>query len=375
MPALLDERSFNLDDDRARNLLKALVTVYGTQPAARQVILGAGLAESDINWGRSMADVWPEALEVAAPAGRLRPLVQWAADDPNTQAYPVFGYLLTEETTPAEADPCTAYLVANRQRAFFDRLAFRSVLHHMLEGTGGRVLAVQGERRSGRTHSWYLIAHVLDSHRVNRRRIQMGDFCSPVEVADIGDTLRELFGWNLTLDRNTSEDSQSRSLVNQIKHLLNEEHRSGQELTGHWLVIDDSQSVRFTEPALRALIRLVTAVVEEEMGDRLRIVLLAYDGWLPSDLQPYVAHERFAPLTGKDLHDYVRAVAKEAGQPVDSEQADQLVQELSTLSGCGPVAPDAPLPMSDHRLQREAAAWGRNQYLRGGARCEQGPAQ
>ncbi|MFF5006886.1 effector-associated domain EAD1-containing protein [Streptomyces phaeochromogenes] len=374
MPALLDERSFNLDDDRARNLLKALVTVYSTQSAARQVILGAGLAEGDINWGRSMADVWPEALELAAPAGLLRALVQRAADDPNTRAHPVFGYVLTEETSPAEADPCTAYLVANGQRAFFNRLTFRTLLHHMVEGAAGRVLAVEGERRSGRTHSWYLIAHVLDNHRVNRRRIRMRDFYSPVEVADIGATLRELFGWNITLDLNTSEDSQSRSLVNQIKHLLNEEQRTGQALTGHWLVIDDSQSVRFTEPALRALIQLVTAVIEEEMADRLRIVLLAYDGWLPADLQPYVTHEQFAPLTGKDLHDYVRAVAKEAGHPVDSEQADQLVHELSTRSGCGPVTADALLPMSD-RLQLAAASWGREQYDRGGARCDQRPAQ
>ncbi|WP_328505603.1 effector-associated domain EAD1-containing protein [Streptomyces sp. NBC_00391] len=370
MPALIDERSFNLDDERARNLLKALVAVYSTQPAARQVIVGAGLGEGDINWGQSMADVWPEALELAAPAGRLRALVQLAADDPNTRAHPVFHYLLTEETSAAEADPCTAYLVANRQRAFFNRLQFRTILHHMVEGAGGRVLAVEGERQTGRTHSWYLIAHVLDSHRVNRRRIRMDDFYSPVKVSDIGDTLRELFGWNITLDLNTSEDSQSRSLVNQIKHLLNDEHRTGQVMTGHWLVIDDSQSVRFTEPALRALIRLVAAVIEEEMADRLRIVLLAYDGWLPSDLASYVAHEQFAPLTGKDLHDYVRAVAKEAGSPVDSEQADRLVNELSSLSGCGPVTADAPLPMSD-RLQLVAASWGRDQYDRGGARCDQ----
>ncbi|MEU5322883.1 effector-associated domain EAD1-containing protein [Streptomyces sp. NPDC021056] len=370
MPALIDERSFNLDDERARNLLKALVAVYGTQAAARQIIVGAGLREGEINWGRSMADVWPEALELAAPAGRLRALVQVAAEDPNTRAHPVFHYLLTEETAAAEVDPCTAYLVANRQRAFFNRLKFRTTLHHMVEGAGGRVLAVEGERQTGRTHSWYLIAHVLNSHRVNSRRVRMRDFYSPVGVADIGDTLRELFGWNITLDPNTSEDSQSRSLVNQIKHLLNEEHRTSQVLTGHWLVIDDSQSVRFTEPALRALIRLVTAVVEEEMADRLRIVLLAYDGWLPSDLQSYVAHEQFAPLTGKDLHDYVRAVAKEAGSPVDSEQADQLVNELSSLSGCGPVTADAPLPMSD-RLQLAAASWGRDQYDRGGARCDQ----
>ncbi|UUU19289.1 effector-associated domain EAD1-containing protein [Streptomyces sp. DSM 40750] len=364
MPALIDDCAFNLDDERAKNLLKALITVYGNKHTARQLILSAGLKEGDINWENSMADVWPEALEKAAPAGRLRALVETAAADPNTTAHPVFQYLLTEETSSQEADPCSVYLVNNRQRAFFNRLTFRTTLHDMVTGGGKRVLAVRGQRRSGRTHSWYLIAHVLDSYRVNRRRIRMSDYYSPVRVADIGHTLRELFGWNISIDLNTSEDSQARSLVNQIENVMNEEQRDSRAQSGHWLVIDDSESVRFTEPALRALTRLVAAVIEEEMADRLRIVLLAYDGWLPSDLQSYVCHEELTPLTGKDLHDYVLAVAKEAGKPVDPDQADHLANELSSRSGGGDVTADAPLPMTD-RLQLAAASWAREQYARG----------
>ncbi|MBU5943257.1 MULTISPECIES: effector-associated domain EAD1-containing protein [unclassified Streptomyces] len=365
MAALIDERAFNLDDERAKNLLRALSAVYGNKHTARQIILGAGLQEADINWDTSMADVWPDALETAALTGRLRALVERAAEDPNTHAHPVFQYLLTEETSPREADPCSAYLVNNRQRAFFNRLTFRKTLHDMVQGGGNRVLAVQGLRRSGRTHSWYLIAHVLDSHRVNRRRIRMKDYYSPAGVADIGDTLRELFGWDISIDSNTSEDSQARSLVHQIENLMNGEQRDCRAQNGHWLVIDDSQRVRFTEPALRALTRLVTAVVEEEMADRLRIVLLAYDGWLPSDLRPYVSHEEFGAITGKDLHDYVRAVAKETGHPTDPDLADRLADELSSRSGGGRVTADDPLPMTDG-LQREAASWAREQYARGG---------
>ena len=367
MAALIDEHAFNLDDERARNLLRALSTVYATKHTARQLILAAGLQEADVRWDTSMADVWPDALEKAAHAGRLRTLVERAAENPNTDAHPVFQYLLTEEISPREADPCSAYLVNNRRRAFFNRLAFRRTLHDMVQGDGKRVLAVQGRRRSGRTHSWYLIAHVLDSHRVNRRRIRMSDYYSPAQVGDIGHALRELFGWDISIDHHTSEDSQARSLVHQIEHLMNGEQRESRDQSGHWLVIDDSQRVRFTEPALRALTRLVTAVVEEEMADRLRIVLLAYDGWLPSELQPYVAYEEFGPITGKDLHDYVRAVAKETGRPTDPDLADRLADELSSRSGGGRVAADEPLPMTD-ALQLAAASWARDQYAGGGER-------
>ncbi|MFJ5776396.1 effector-associated domain EAD1-containing protein [Streptomyces sp. NPDC093094] len=365
MSALIDEHAFNLDDERARNLLRALIAVYGSKQRAYELVLSAGFREADVDWGNSMTDVWPEILEAAAPAGLLRALVEKAAEDPNTRAFPVFGYLLSERTSAREADPCSAYLVNNRQRAFIDRLGFRTTLHNMVNGDGNRVLAVHGRRRSGRTHSWYLIAHVLDSHGVNRRRIRMSDYSSPVRVADIGHTLREMFGWNLSVDLNTSEDSQARSLVNQIGNVMSEQ-RAGGAGAGHWLVIDDSQSVRFTEPALRALTRLVSAVVEEEMADRLRVVLLAYDGWLPDELRSYVSHEEFGPLVGKDLHDYVLAVAKEAGRPIDPDQADHLADELSSRVGGGHIAADAPLPMTDG-LQRAAASWAREQYACGGA--------
>ncbi|MET7455816.1 effector-associated domain EAD1-containing protein [Streptomyces sp. NPDC005574] len=364
MSALIDEYAFNLDDERARTLLRALIAVYGSAQRARQLILSAGLREADVNWHSGMADVWPEALEKAAPAGLLRALVEKAAKDPNTKGHPVFEYLLSEETSSPESDPCSTHLVNNRQRAFIDRVAFRATLHGMINGDGNRVMAVQGRRRSGRTHSWYLIAHVLDSHGVNRRRIRMSDYGTPVRVADIGHTLREMFGWNLSVDPNTSEDSQARSLVNQIGNVMSEQRAVGAGV-GHWLVIDDSQSVRFTEPALRALTRLVSAVVEEEMADRLRIVLLAYDGWLPDDVQSYVSHEEFSPLVGKDLHDFVLAVAEEAGRPIDPDQVDHLANELSSRAGGGHIAADAPLLMTDG-LQRAAASWARDQFACGG---------
>ncbi|OIJ63206.1 effector-associated domain EAD1-containing protein [Streptomyces mangrovisoli] len=378
MSALIDQRTFDLGDERARKLLDACIRVFATPHTARQIILAAGLPEAEFPWGAaSMADIWPRALELAAPAGLLRALVEGAARHPETEAHPVFGYLLTEKPSPREADPCSAYLVAHRQRTFMNRLTFRSTLRRMVRGEGGRVLAVQGADGSGKTHSWFLIAHVLGSHPVRCCRIRAGEYHPLVRVVDIGAILREELGWDISLDTNTSEDSQARSLVNQIKRVVNDEHltsvldqRRGRESrpAGHWLVIDDSMSVRFTEPALRALTRLVAGVVEGELADRLRIVLLAYDGWLPVDLRSYVSCEELGPLTGKDLHDYVHAVAKETGTPPDFDEVARIANELSGLSGGADIVADAPLRMTD-RMQLEIAKWACARYeLSGGAR-------
>ncbi|MEU0074216.1 hypothetical protein ABZ027_32465 [Streptomyces sp. NPDC006332] len=146
---------------------------------------------------------------------------------------------------------------------------------------------------------------------------------------------------------------------------MREERRNGRAHSAHWLVLDDSESVRFTEPALRAVAELVTAVVEEEMADQLRIVLLAYDGWLSADLHPYVSWEDLEPIRGKDLHDYFIAVAEDTGRPIDAEQADRLVADMAGQAGEGGFSPDAPLRMTEE-VQRAAACWARDRYAKCG---------
>ncbi|MFJ8062988.1 effector-associated domain EAD1-containing protein [Streptomyces sp. NPDC096142] len=362
MRPLLDEPVFPLDDTRAQMLLKGLMKVYANQRSALPLALSAGLEEYEANWDKSMFDVWPQVLEKAARRGKLRRLVELAAQDPNTHGWPVFGYLAAEGPDVPEADPCFAHLISGRQRAFIDRRTLRALLQEMLSGQGNRVLAVRGDQHTGRTYTWYLIQHVLAGSDIDYCRIQMGKYLAPVAVTDIANNLSEQFrGWNVSVDRYTSEDSQALSLVNQIKGLMREERRNGRAPGRHWLVFDDSESVRFTEPALRAVAEIVAAVVEEEMADQLRIVLLAYDGWLSPDLQLYVSCESLEPIKGKDLHDYFLAVAEDAGRPIDADQADRMVRDLAGQAHDGALGLDTPLRMTEE-LQQAAACWARDRY-------------
>ncbi|MEU0622410.1 effector-associated domain EAD1-containing protein [Streptomyces rubiginosohelvolus] len=362
MRPLLDEPVFPLDDLRAQMLLKGLVKVYANRRSALPLALSAGLEEGEAFWEDSMLDVWPQVLEKAARRGKLRRLVELAAQDPNTHAWPVFRYLAAEGPGVPEVDPCSAHLISGQQRAFINRRTLRALLQEMLSGQGSRVLAVRGDQHTGRTYTWYLIQHVLAGSDIDYCRIQMGKYLAPVAVTDIANNLSEQFRkWNVSVDRYTSEDSQALSLVNQIKGLMREERRNGRAPGGHWLVFDDSESVRFTEPALRAVAELVTAVVEEEMADQLRIVLLAYDGWLSADLQRYVSCESLEPIRGKDLHDYFLAVAEDAGRPIDADQADRMVRDLAGQAHDGTLGLDTPLRMTEE-LQQAAACWARDRY-------------
>ncbi|MET7714494.1 effector-associated domain EAD1-containing protein [Streptomyces sp. NPDC005407] len=220
MSALLDERVFPFDDPRARSLLTALTTVYGNKHTALQLALSNSMRKADTDWDDKMLDVWPRVLEEATRQRRLCRLVENAARDPNAAKWPVFGYLLSEEASAPEADPCAAHLISCRQRAFFNRGALRTLLQQTVNSQGNRVLAVRGERRTGRTYIWYLIQHVLASRGVDYCRIQMSKYVEPVEVADVANHLSDQFReWNGTVDRNSSQDSQALSLVNQITGL------------------------------------------------------------------------------------------------------------------------------------------------------------
>ncbi|MFG2909763.1 effector-associated domain EAD1-containing protein [Kitasatospora sp. NPDC048286] len=361
--ALLDQRSFPQDDPRAQRLLNTLMDSYGLQPASRQLAALAGIGAAEIHWQERMFDVWPDIVELAAATGRLRKLVQAAADDPNSQANAVvFRYLLTEEAAEQPTDPFGHGLINDRQRAFFDRKSLRDRLREMVQDRGQRVLTVEGGPRTGRTFTWFLLHHVLTSQGIDPCRIRMSLYTEPVRVAELTAFLNDEFReWSMDIDHHSSEDQQADRLISQLRGLMREERRSGPARPRHWLVFDDSESLRFTEPALRAVSRLVEAVVEEEMADRLRIVLLAYDGWLPPDIEWHAARERLTPIGVADLHEYFHAVAADAGCPIDAETAGDLTAKLLNETGHDACLPDGPLPLTA-AIQHTAVGLGRSLY-------------
>ncbi|MFE4359326.1 effector-associated domain EAD1-containing protein [Kitasatospora sp. NPDC056800] len=365
--ALLDLRAFPNEDPRAGELLRALMYTYGLPQPARQVVARAGIAEAEIAWQGAMLDVWPDIVEKAAATGRLRRLVEVVAEDPNSRAAsPVFAYLLAEQriSQPAEqtTDPFGHGLINDRQRAFFDRTSLRSRLREMVLDRGHRVLTVEGGPRTGRTFTWFLIHHVLASQGIHPCRIRMSEYTEPVRVAELTGFLNDEFReWSVQIDHHSSEDQQADRLVSQLRGRMREERRSVPAQPRHWLVFDDSESVRFTEPALRAVVRLVQAVVEEEMADRLRIVLLAYDGWLPPDVEGYTAREQLGPIGIEDLHDFFRTVAAEAGRPIDADTARGLAAKVLSETGHDGCLPDGPLPLTT-AIQHTAAGLGRSLY-------------
>ncbi|MFJ8463522.1 effector-associated domain EAD1-containing protein [Streptomyces swartbergensis] len=354
MAHLLDRTVFTLaDDPQARELLDALLQTYEHEDDVRRLVKTAGLRPVAVDWKGPLTDVWPRVLEHAASQSRLRTLIQVVSDDENSTAYDIFKLLLTEEDPVGGSDPCAALLLgAGVPRAFINRRELRGILREMLGVQEGRVLIVDGDRRSGKTWTWYLLCHVLRRHGIRPYKVDLSSYAQPVEVSDIVAELEDQLGWELGQDDPfASEDARVRRVVNRAKQRM---RAARQDL---WLVFDGLVRTALTPQALRLVESLAEAVARGETGDRLSIVLIAYAGQLQPSVDPYVWRTHLGPIHVPDLHEFFCAIAESVGASMTPDAVDVLVTEVLRAAIGDDVDPDAPLPLD--RISAVAALRGR----------------
>jgi hypothetical protein len=104
--SFLDIQAFSAAEPDAQRLLDLLVSAYPAEPAIRELIERASIPATDVNFDGPVRDVLLDVLRHAARIGRLRQLVDFAADDPATAAYhPQLQLLLGARIEPSAAAP------------------------------------------------------------------------------------------------------------------------------------------------------------------------------------------------------------------------------------------------------------------------------
>ncbi|MGW3630994.1 effector-associated domain EAD1-containing protein [Streptomyces sp. NPDC005122] len=354
---LLDRREFAFDDPQARDLLDVLLAVYDDAAQVRRFLRLVGMLPAKLfRENDSIADVWPRVLEEAALAGKLRDLIQVISDDPSSTAHDIFKTLLTQEPPAGEADPCAALLIGGgRPRAFVNRRELRRILREMLSAQGSRVLIVNGDRNTGKTWTWHLLCHVLNNHCIRPYKIDLSTYAQPAKVSDIVAELSDQLNWHLgDCDPFASEDAQVRRLVNVLKRHMRAQQRDC------WLVFDGLVDTALTAPALRLVESIAEAVAEGEAGDRLTVVLIAYDGQLQPAIDPYVWRECLGPISVEDLREFFGTIAASVGVGIEPEVAELLVADVLHEATGGDHDPNAPLPLE--KISAAAAYRGRQLY-------------
>lgn len=356
MVPFLDRTVFSLADPRCTLLLDTLSELYFEPLRIQRLTEAAGLPRGVFPWGARAIDLWADILRWAALNGLLRRLVKVVAGEPESRAYPLFDVLLEEaaQSSVQEADdPCAVSLIGHgRPRAAIDREELRGHLRELLHPNGCRVLVVTGGTATGKTWTWHLISHVLQSLAGHAYLVDFSAWAGPpAGPADVMGEITDLLCWErLRVDPRESEETQSRTLLSKFKGMI---RASGD----CWFVFDALDSANLTEPARRMIENLAVAAERRETGGGMRVVLLAYDHPLPPSAADTALREDLRPVRAEDLRAFFDRVAEENGKSLTDEAAELLVASVLREALGDHGDPSAPLPFD--QVSRAAAARAR----------------
>jgi hypothetical protein len=158
--SLLDDNPLNWDNADLQKLLGAFIEAYPDSEAAKILAKAAGIEPGTFPIREDMLKTWTALIDAMARQGKLRTLVEKAAEDDQVAGWrAVFEGLLALPGDPVELGyekPCQA-LFLYQGRPFINRSDFRDYLTQLNEPSGKRFLVVNGPPDSGKTYSYYLV--------------------------------------------------------------------------------------------------------------------------------------------------------------------------------------------------------------------------
>jgi hypothetical protein len=335
----LDELPYRFDDPRGRRLLADLLQIFNAhEPTVRQFVEAAGVSLHAIGWTSIMGDVWPDVLRVAAQQRKLRTLVEVVARSDDGAGIDFLHILLAEPLAagalPANGtDPYNIRLLGSGllPQPFIARHQLRRLLRDFAE-QGARVLVVSGERRAGKSYSWFLINHIAEVVRGVRPSLLdltkwSGPPMGPQEVMEM---IAEAVGLPRP-DRDPLAQDHAESMRLGLWFLRMQ--RARRDLT--WLVIDGLDQSPLTDAARRLIADVVKGVRQAEAGD-LRIVLL--EGPKPDPGEYGILHDPIQPEPIDELRCFFNEASAIGGAGELTDEAFTVM--LTELFGDEPV-PDS----------------------------------
>jgi Effector-associated domain 1 len=334
----LDERPFRFEDAKGRRLQGELMRVYSSNQApVQQFVDGAGMHRAAIAWTGRMQDVWPEVLRTAAEQRLLRALMRQVAADADGAAIEVVGDLLAEPVSAGggpghPTDPYALNLLSGGRwpRPFIARPGLRELLREFTE-EDTRVLIVTGDRRAGKSYSWHLINHVVDTVRgVRPGLLDLTKWSGPpMGPQDVMEMIADALGMDAPPRDPLAQDyAQTMRLAVWFLGQL----RRRRELT--WLVVDGLDRAAMSDSARRLIAHIVEGVQDNQAGD-LRVALL--EGPPPEPDAYGVLHDIIKPAEVGDLRElFDEASAIAGGGKLTDEAFDLMLAEL--FSGQPPDA-------------------------------------
>ncbi len=316
-------------DPRAAHLLSLARTGYDTKDQVKALAGAIGIQPASLDWEGALDAVWQRVILAASRRALLPKLIRALAEDPDyTLVRPRLEaiYAAAEEEADGEkaaegksrarlADHTRVTLVG--PRPFVNRSRFRDNLESLF-GEGGRLMIVDGPRKSGRSYSWVLISYVTrmtggePASLIDLSRFRDGEV-RPVDVAEM--IAADLDWPPPERDMTAQHETRGRVLLGWLK-------RSVRNHGPVCLVFDGLDGDNLTNATVSFVGDIAAAAGNDELGDS-RVVLLAFGRSLHNpNVDPFVLREPpLAAIPLAEFTSYLRAVAAEGGRDLSEEQA------------------------------------------------------
>jgi len=246
-------------------------------------------------------------VEAADGQGWLRAFVDRLAT--TYAARPEFRRVLVEidaAVVPATAaTPFEEVLLAGG-RPFANRRTLRTRLRELTDRAGASVLLVDGDPRTGKSFSYYLISHAAQDFVVNR--FKLGRLPKPDVLAD--EILGRLFVTeNLPPMGPESAERWAEKLADIVARAIQKEQKK------RILIFDEFSDTPLPDGTTSLIVRLAQ-YADEELRPYLRVVLMRFRSDLPQELDDVVLRDSATPFTATDMVAVVMQVARARAWPV-----------------------------------------------------------
>ncbi|GAB2677984.1 effector-associated domain EAD1-containing protein [Thalassiella azotivora] len=285
-------------------LHSALLDAYGTKEMLKDLLMGsAGETLDRISTAGDLPGMVADLVGKAAAAPWLPELLAWASrtrppEHPLSRLRDVVDKRAAIRSVVHPDDPLLSYRVVGQPMA--DRTRLREALRRLDSGSGSRVLVVDGDPATGKSHTVALISYLRA-----RRLFRLADVnlellarteTTPISAPVIGRSIALQLG--LEGAPVPTEEQETRWVGDYVDWLLG---ALGSDPTVNWVVVDGFSKVPVTVAATSLIERLgYRAYVN---FPTLRLVLLAYDD--VDELDPLlpgrIEHERVGRISVEEL--------------------------------------------------------------------------
>ena len=227
--------------------------------------------------------------------------------------------LKAQVIVPTAADPFDEVLL-DGGRPFVNRRPLRNALLRLVDPGGDPVLLVDGDPKTGKSFSFYLVNHAVSRRGFKAHLFDMSKVPSPKQLAE--DIVQRL-AMVVTLSEQGLESAErwAEKLAGDIAKAILSSN------VPRFFVFDNFTATPIPPETLSLVSRLAT-YADQELRPLLRVVLVRFPIELSSDLEDIVPRESVQPFTPTDMVEALMQIAKARNWGITPAVAKTKIEEF-----------------------------------------------